>query len=84
MVAARLVFALGFLLTKTELNAMHQGVLLTDSLFERLQAWVLRHYRSRLHPNDLADPQLITECLTALDELSKLLELGSIYPFQAE
>ena len=31
--------------------------------------------------DDLADPQLLQECRTALDELTQLLQLGSIYPF---
>ncbi|KTC93057.1 MULTISPECIES: N-succinylarginine dihydrolase [Legionella] len=71
-------------LTEDELLAMHQGILVTDTLLEHLENWVMRHYRSQLDTNDLADPNLIDECLAALDELSKLLELGAIYPFQRE
>ena len=41
-----------------------------------------RHYRDRLATDDLADPQLATEVLTALDELTQLLNIGSVYPFQ--
>jgi succinylarginine dihydrolase len=44
--------------------------------------WVERHYRDHLHPDDLADPKLIDEGQNGLDELSRLLGLGSIYPFQ--
>lgn len=71
-------------LTTNELEAMHQPVLVTESLLESLDAWIGRHYRSQLHPDDFADPQLMNESFTALDELTKLLELGSIYSFQRE
>ncbi|MBW2170712.1 MAG: N-succinylarginine dihydrolase, partial [Deltaproteobacteria bacterium] len=30
----------------------------------------------------LSDPQLLREGRTALDELTQILELGAIYPFQ--
>jgi succinylarginine dihydrolase len=65
-----------------ELAAMHQGVLLTDALFERLDAWILKHYRDQILPSDLADPQLLLDSFSALDELTQILNLGSIYPFQ--
>jgi len=69
-------------LTERELALAHQGVFLTDSLYEALRAWAFRHYRDRLHGDDLSDPALIMETRTALDELSGLLGLGSIYSFQ--
>lgn len=31
---------------------------------------------------DLADPQLIVESRTALDELTQIMKLGSVYQFQ--
>jgi len=71
-------------LTEQELAAMHAGVLVTDPLLDTLDAWVVKHYRSELRAEDLADPQLVQEVFTALDELSVLLQLGSIYPFQQE
>ncbi|MFC3909456.1 N-succinylarginine dihydrolase [Legionella dresdenensis] len=71
-------------LNQAELKAMHQGVLVNDDLLAQLEQWVLRHYRHELHANDLADPALITEVLTALDSLTQLLKLGSVYPFQQE
>jgi succinylarginine dihydrolase len=30
----------------------------------------------------MADPQLLLECREALDELTQILALGSVYPFQ--
>ena len=67
-----------------ELDAMHQGVLIDENLLDRLDHWVDKHYRSQLHANDLSDPLLINECFAALDELTGLLGVGSIYPFQRE
>ncbi len=69
-------------MTAAERAAMHTGVLLTDNLYQSLVAWVTRHYRDVLRPADLADPLLLDEGRTALDALSQLLGLGSIYPFQ--
>ncbi len=69
-------------LTKKELAAMHQGVRLTPLLYKQLTHWVQKHYRESLAPADLADPALLRESRKALDELSALLQLGSIYDFQ--
>jgi succinylarginine dihydrolase len=44
---------------------------------------VRRNYRDRLTGKDLADPQLARETLQALDELTKILRLGSVYDFQS-
>ena len=69
-------------LSQAERAAVSGRVLLNDGLYGDLTAWVERHYRDRLAPADLADPQLATETLTALDELTQLLKIGSVYPFQ--
>ena len=45
-------------------------------------AWVERHYRDELRPADLADPTLLEEGRTALDALTGILGIGSVYPFQ--
>jgi succinylarginine dihydrolase len=71
-------------LTEAERAALSGGVLLTPSLYQDLTAWVNRHYRDRLAPDDLADPKLAQESLTALDELTQRLKLGSVYPFQRD
>lgn len=71
-------------MSEEELAYMHQGVLLTDALYDRLTTWVNRHYRDRLELKDLADPHLVEESHTALDELTGILGLGAIYPFQME
>lgn len=66
-----------------ELKAMHQGILIDNDLLDILDKWVLKYYRTELKISDLADPQLLYECLDALDELTQILKLGSIYPFQS-
>ncbi len=65
-----------------DLRAVAPGVILTDELGLKLEGWIERHYREALAPADLADPRLLDECKAALDELTGILGLGSIYPFQ--
>lgn len=65
-----------------ELAAVNPGVILTPALYDTLNDWVERHYRDRLVEADMADPQLLIECREALDELTRILQLGSVYPFQ--
>ena len=71
-------------LTAEQRAALGARVLLDDALFAALEAWVRKHYRDRLAPEDLGDPALLAESRTALDELTGLLALGSIYDFQRE
>lgn len=73
---------LRIVLTPQELATLPAGVRLTDSNYEALVAWVKKHYREKLKPDELADPKLLEESRRALDELTQLLGLGSIYPFQ--
>lgn len=69
-------------LNESELAAVLPGVFLTDALYDALSKWIGKHYRERLHPDDLADPKLAEEGRTALDELTGLLGMPPIYPFQ--
>ncbi len=70
-------------LTEEELAATNPGQRFTPALRHRLEAWAGTRYRDRLLPADLADPSLLVECRTALDELTQILSLGSdFYPFQ--
>ncbi len=69
-------------LNPAEQAAVNSAALLNEALYQQLQGWIERHYRERLHVDDLADPQLHEECCTALDELTRILNLGAIYPFQ--
>lgn len=69
-------------LNDTELAAVNSAVMMSDELFVRLNQWVDKHYRDELSIADLQDPQLLSESRTALDELTQILKLGSVYPFQ--
>ena len=62
--------------------AIQARVLWDEPLGEELEGWVRRHYRDRLVGSDLADPQLARDGFAALDELTQILRLGSVYDFQ--
>ncbi|MGX9416923.1 N-succinylarginine dihydrolase [Vibrio sp. WJH972] len=69
-------------LNNQELQAVNQHALMNDDLYQTLTAWVNKHYRDQLHESDLSDPQLLMENRNALDELTQIMKLGSIYSFQ--
>ena len=69
-------------LNEAEQAAVNPACIMSDSLFSGLMAWTEKHYRDTLSESDLADPQLITESHRALDELTQILDLGSVYDFQ--
>ncbi len=69
-------------LTQSELEAVNPNCLLTDELYGKLTAWVNKHYRDTLTFDDLRDPQLVIESRNALEELTKIMNLGSVYQFQ--
>jgi succinylarginine dihydrolase len=61
---------------------VNPACIMNDSLFPRLMEWTEKHYRETLSEADLADPQLLIESHGALDELTQILRLGSVYDFQ--
>jgi succinylarginine dihydrolase len=71
-------------LTDEEIAALSGRVVLdgAEEVLASLEGWVDRHYRDRLVPQDLGDPALAREGMTALDELTRLLRLGAVYDFQ--
>ena len=69
-------------LTEAEQKACSARVFLDEALYQRLVQWVERHYRDRLSLGDLADPRLLNEIYVALDELTQILKLGTLYNFQ--
>lgn len=69
-------------LTSAQLAQINPNVLMNDVRYEQLVSWVNQHYRDRLSEQDLADPQLLFANCVALDELTQILRLGAIYPFQ--
>ncbi|MEM9072034.1 MAG: N-succinylarginine dihydrolase [Myxococcota bacterium] len=70
-------------LNAEERASVHPGCVFRPALREELTAWAERRYRESLAPDDLADPNLMIEVRTALDELTQILDLGSdFYAFQ--
>ena len=64
-------------LNESQQAAIHQGVVLTDSLYQQLTAWTESNYREQLVPNDLRDPKLIDESLSAMESLARILGVPS-------
>lgn len=69
-------------LTDGELRAVNQACLFSPEKETILTTWIEKYYRDRLELEDLMDPQFLTETREALDELTQLLNLGSLYHFQ--
>ena len=69
-------------LRDAEWLAVAEGCRFEESRCQVLEDWVRRRYRETLEPKDLADPQLLVESRDALDEPTRLLGRGAIYPFQ--
>ncbi|HFB65634.1 MAG TPA: N-succinylarginine dihydrolase [Aeromonadales bacterium] len=69
-------------LTEEELGQTNPRCIMDESMYKTLRQWVNKHYRDKLTAEQLADPQLLDESRRALDELTQLLDLGNVYPFQ--
>ena len=69
-------------LSQDEFWATNQKTIINDNLYNTLDGWIEKHYRDRMGFNDLKDPELLTEVRAALDELTQILNIGSVYPFQ--
>ncbi len=69
-------------LTDAEVAAIRANVLFTPALDSALSAWVEKHYRDELRPEDVRDPKLARESMEALDALTGILGLGAVYEFQ--
>ncbi len=73
---------LRIVMTNQERNALHSGIMLTEALYQSLTAWVEKHYPDELCADDLLDAQLARSLTDALDELTRILNLPGLYPFQ--
>jgi succinylarginine dihydrolase len=69
-------------LNAAEAAAINPRVVLTHTLYDTLVRWVETHYRDRMSEADMQDPALVREVQTALDRLSEILGIGSVYAFQ--
>ncbi len=69
-------------LSAEEQAAVNAKCWITAERYDALCTWVKTWYRDRLVLADLTDPQLLDENRTALDRLTQMLGLGSVYEFQ--
>lgn len=69
-------------LTDAELAALDGRALLDEARIDALETIVTRRYRDRLSAGDLADPSLLIESRTALDEIGQVLGVGPVHDFQ--
>ena len=65
-----------------EFDQINNKFLLSSKKLMDLRTLVSEHYRDKLYPEDLLDIKLMQESYAYLDELTQLLDLGSIYNFQ--
>jgi succinylarginine dihydrolase len=65
-------------MTESELEACHQGVLLDEERIDELQACVRETYRDRLTAADFSDPAFADECRAAREALLRVLELEDL------
>ncbi|MFW8589751.1 N-succinylarginine dihydrolase [Glaciecola sp. 2405UD65-10] len=69
-------------LNEQQQQAVNKNAVMNNGLYSKLTTWVNKHYRDQLCAADLADPSFLLESRTALDELTQIMHLGSVYPFQ--
>ena len=69
---------------ENEFNNINPNFLLTPALIKKLESLIKNSYRDALEIRDLADPELINESYTILDNLTQIFKTGSIYNFQKE
>ncbi len=71
-------------MTEEEGAAIHPGIILTEDRYHSLKQWIEKHYRDRLHPDDLRDPKFVSELELAYLDLEKIIEMPGIYcPYMA-
>lgn len=73
---------LRIVMTEEERQSVQGRVFLDQSLYEDLCAWVNRCYPDSLSARDLMDPDFHRNQCEILAELTEILDLGNLYPFQ--
>lgn len=69
-------------LSDQDSQALSGNVRLDAALEQQLRSLIERRYRDRLELADMADLALLVEARTALDEITQLLGIGSVFDFQ--
>jgi succinylarginine dihydrolase len=68
-----------------DLKSIKARVMLDESLYNDLKAWIEKYYCETLSPEDLGDFSLLENNYSALDELTKIMCLGdTFYDFQRQ
>ena len=74
---------LRIVMTDDQFQHIHQGVVLTDSLYQQLRVWIERCYHvTSCGPTTWPIRNCSKKAAPQLDELTGVLRLGSIYEFQ--
>lgn len=73
---------LRIVLSDAEAAAAIPHFILDEDKASKLEDWVKAHYRDRLAPDDLRDPQLMQESFAAMEALTALLGMGAFFDFQ--
>jgi len=70
-------------LTESEWEKVNTGNKFSPEIYKNIKTWINKHYRESLAPEDIRDREIMCESFSALDELTKIMNLGSdFYPFQ--
>jgi succinylarginine dihydrolase len=69
-------------LNEKEQSAVPPQLFFSEGLFDELTSWVKHYYRESLSLSDFRDPALLVEIQAAMDKLTQILKLGSLYSFQ--
>ena len=70
-------------MTEREWAQVNPGNKFSPDLYEKLKAWINKHYRESLAPEDIRDISVMTESFAALNELTHIMGLGEdFYPLQ--
>lgn len=69
-------------LSATQQQQLGAQVLLTEHQYQHLQRCINQYYPEQLSVEQLQDPQLLMQMYQALDELTQITGIGSIYDFQ--
>lgn len=69
-------------LSEAEARAVNANFILNEEKITRLEGWVKDHYRDRVVPGDLQDPEFMDESFAAMQALTDILAMGAFYDFQ--
>jgi len=69
-------------MTKPQMQAVHQGVVMTHEKLDALEKLIKTHYRDRLSLKDFADADFLQESRAALDAITEFMDLDWLYDFQ--